>query len=193
MPKGPPSYSPLISVFLAEQYWRKSDNDKNGKYDYWTYDVFCLRAIPMYLDPDDMCMDSSIMYSDDCPADKKAFESFINKLASDYAPHSIDCGGYLTRAMVCDENGIKYNQNEVSTAKIAACNDSKFAFVQYPSRYGISAHYTFIVNEKGIIYRADCGNDARKIIVRWPGKDPTTVISPGGEYWERMQELRYPP
>lgn len=187
-----PIHNKLIEIYIAEQLWKEIDYDKNGKHDYWTYDVWCIYVIPFGLNPGDTPITPDILYADACAADNKTFESFTNNKPNynvTYTPRAYN--EYLIRAMVYDENGIKYNQNEVGTAKIPACNDNKFAFVWFPFKYGKYSRYTMIVNETGFIYKADCGSDAEKMVLKWPGKDPTKVVSPGGEYWEKVEEIEY--
>jgi hypothetical protein len=182
----------LRFLVFSEVLWRQEDIDGNGKQDYWTYDISCFYR--MYRSDNKTkveAIDISFARTDRIPAmlsgetnpfGQPAIEDWsllAQKLSSQ--------GGYYYQVMLRDENGQLYNQNEVGTKKIRAANDSKFAFVAYPAVYGTSTVRTFIVNEQGMIYAIDTGSDDNKIILQWPGPDPTKVTGPNGQKWYIVQ------
>ena len=169
----------LRQLVKAEKIWKQNDYDRNGINDYWTYDVSCFYRLH-YKD------DTSLLPVEIARADaRKAPFDFPTEieLMEEYSWSSGGYYGYLFQSMMTDENGIPYNQNPVGTNKTLATNTHKFAFMAYPDAYAISGINTFIINEKGTIYANDTGSDANKIILTWPGKDPTTVTGPVGRLW----------
>lgn len=89
--------------------------------------------------------------------------------------------GYWFQMMELDENGEPYTQEMVNN--VPATNKTKFAIVAYPDVYATSGINTFIVNQEGTVYATDCGSDADKIVLQWPGNNPAAVTGPGGRQW----------
>ena len=170
-----------LKTFVAtEACWRQQDADANGKSDYWTYDVSCLHR--MYRADGSTKVEFisiDLARADASPAKNDAFDN--NTIIAPLIDGTVPKSGYLFQAMVYDENGESYNQEEVNGIK--ATNAFKFAFVAYPDIYGTSGVRTFIVNEAGTIYAIDPGSDSDKIVLQWPGEDPTRVTGPAGRTW----------
>jgi len=174
----------LRDLFTVESFWQKLDPDRNGKNDFWTYDVSCLHR----------------MYREDGRTKVNFIPDYFAKADANWASDNIfgagvitpydnvisttPVSGYLYRSMLTDEEGKPYNENEVGEKKIKATNPYKFAFVAYPASYANTGVRTFIINESGNIYCTDCGSDKKKVILQWPGKDPTKVKGPGGQFWQ---------
>ncbi|MFH1227763.1 MAG: DUF2950 family protein [Planctomycetota bacterium] len=177
-----------------EAIWRQTDADGNGIKDYWTLDVSCLHRFYRCDGKTKVgFIDISFARSDVDAYSRNNPSPFAignwNGLDIQYWPTlsvtytTTAKSGYYYRAMLLDENGEPYNQNPVGKKGIKACNSTKFAFVAYPSSYGISGVDTFIVNEGGTIYFINPGSDANKVVLKWPGSDPTKVKGPGGKLW----------
>jgi len=167
--------STLIKMVEYEEKWKQEDYDKNEKPDYWTYDVSCLYRL------------NKVTLLDIAKADyKPAPDGLFGNLPiiENWSGVSLDSkAGYCFQAMLLDEDGNPYNQNTVGTNKIKATNSNKFGFVAWPKVYGVSGLRTFIVNQSGIIYTTHgCGDD-KKVVLQWPGKNPTEVKSPSGLNW----------
>ncbi|MBI4834020.1 MAG: DUF2950 family protein [Planctomycetes bacterium] len=174
----------LKSIYAAEATWRQVDPENNGLNDYWTYDISGLYRILRRNEPAAF-ITLYLAEADYKPAFDAVFGNY--PILENWAQAAIKpkpLYGYYYQAMLFDEEGNLYNQNQVGDNKIKAANSSKFAFTAYPEKYGTPYCYSiFIINEKGIIYATDCGSDDAKIVLKWPGKDPTTVKGPGGKYW----------
>jgi hypothetical protein len=169
----------------AEKIWHEKDYDKNGEKDYWTYDVSCLRRVydkedrePVYL------IFGGIAWGDARPATSGAFTNILH-LEDWKVPEGWDpwYRGYSFQAMLYDADGNAYNQNLVGMVR--ATNSKEFGFVAYPVFYNSSGVNTYIINEKGIVYKTDCGSEEKKIVLQWPGKDPTYTIGPGEKEWQK--------
>ncbi|MBI4712849.1 MAG: DUF2950 family protein [Planctomycetes bacterium] len=183
----------LKTLTAQEAVWRQRDIDGNGIKDYWTYDV---SAFYRMYQPDGTkanLIDIELARTDATFSPTFTTSNFFGyPLLEDWfvrreknLPVAQD--GYLFRAMLLDESGIPYNQNPVGKNDIKACNPTKFAFVAYPEKYGMTGINTFIVNQSGTVYSNDCGSDDRKIVLQWPAAtpdgSPTAVIGPGGRRW----------
>jgi hypothetical protein len=180
----------LKQLCSSEAAWRQQDADGNGIKDYWTYDVSCLHR--MYrLDNTTKInlIDLSLARADSNSAVDNLFgaKPAIESWSSGPTQMTFETkGGYYYQAMKTDETETPYNQNEVGENKIKAANETKFAFIAYPSNYGRDGVSIYIVNEQGIVYRTDpCGNGEGKIVLQWPGADPELVTGPGGRKWSR--------
>lgn len=179
----------LKLLVSTEGTWKQTDTDRNGIKDYWTLDVSCLHRMYreiMYIKVNFVAIElaraDGAAYSRNNPSpfnlgnanglDIQDWGSTAT-LSDNFTTTAKS--GYYFRAMLLDEEGIPYNQNPVGKNGIKACNTDKFAFVAYPSVAGVSGYNIYIVNEKGHIYQTKCMNDATKIVLQWPAKDPTTV------------------
>ncbi|MEW6027168.1 MAG: DUF2950 family protein [Planctomycetota bacterium] len=178
----------LRLLAYTEAIWLLQDCDGNGIKDYWTYDISCFHR--MYR-PDGQTKVSFIpinmALSDSKSADMKGGESPFGGVATIEPWTAISMtpkSGYFFQVMSTDENGKAYNQNAVGNTGIKAANSSKFAFVAYPAKYAETGVNTFIVNQEGTVYSCDCGSDATKIVLQWPGGNPSGVTGPGGENWK---------
>ncbi|MEK7449951.1 MAG: DUF2950 family protein [Planctomycetota bacterium] len=169
--------SNLRVMVSCEAMWRQQDADMNGIKDYWTYDVSSFYR--MYRSDKTTlvhAIDISLAKADAAPAEDNIFGQGILEPFS--MQTKMPKTGYLFRAMLTDENGALYNQED--SHGVRATNTWKFAFVAYPAKFGKTGIMTFIVNEAGTVYAVDTGNDTNKVILQWPGSDPTTVeIRPG--------------
>jgi len=175
----------LKTFASAEAIWRQQDADGNGKQDYWTYDVSCLHRMYRAGGSEIAFIFIGLARADASPAKNDAFGKDIIAPLID---GTVSKSGYLFRAMTFDENGELYNQYYVNGVK--ATNLSKFAFVAYPETYGTSGVRTFIINEAGTIYYMDPGSDSAKIVLQWPGENPTEAVGPAdgpapGQKWYR--------
>ncbi|HLD35307.1 MAG TPA: DUF2950 family protein [Planctomycetota bacterium] len=176
----------LKRITWAEALWLAQDCDGNGIKDYWTYDVSCFRR--MYrMDGETLVafIPLAMAWADTAPApytqnDFFSAESVRIETWDIITPQAYN--GYFFRVMLTDENGVVYNQKPVGSKQIPACN-IKFAFVAYPAIYGTIGVNTYIVNEEGAIYSNDCGSDAKKIVLQWPGSNPAVVPGPSGKPW----------
>ncbi|MEK7309382.1 MAG: DUF2950 family protein, partial [Planctomycetota bacterium] len=164
----------------AEAVWRQQDADGNGVMDYWTYDVSCLYRM-FRADGLTKCAFISIdmANADAAPADDNTFGS--NRLSQRIGATAQPKSGYLFQVMELDQNGEPYKQEMVNG--VPATNQTKFAFVAYPDMYGTSGINTYIINQEGTVYANDCGSDAQKIILQWPGNNPSAITGPGGRQW----------
>ena len=172
----------LRTIQAAEAMFRCTAMAGTGRSDFWTYDVSGMYRIMKGKVPCEV-LTWAIAKSD--AAWHKDY-TFGEGRTQDWNPISHTLGansGYYVRAMLTDEEGNPYNKNVYSGTAVACANDYDFAFVAYPAEYGKSGIRTFIINQEGYIYYADCGSDADKIVLQWPGKDPAKVKSQGGEYW----------
>ena len=97
-----------------------------------------------------------------------------------YAYTTTDKSGYYLAAMANDENGNPYV--EVAAAVVSAAplagstctNTSKYGFSGLPATYSTTGVRIYIVNEEGVVYQQDTGNNSA--IDPFPGSgDPTTA------------------
>ncbi|MBI4834748.1 MAG: DUF2950 family protein [Planctomycetes bacterium] len=160
----------LKNFKFLEIEWHQEDYDGNGKHEYWTYDISCLVRIPN--------RDGKIWHplaaADGAPAERNdAFDK-------DWWQGSSRDGwiGYFYRAMLKDETGTPYNQNEFKGIK--ALNEFKFGIVAYPSEYNSTGRLTFIINEKGVIYYK---NTKGEPVLEWPAENPQTAG------WQLVEEI----
>ena len=178
-----------LKQFTSTQaIWHQQDPDGNGKKDYWTYDVSCFHRM-LRADKETKCafIPRDVALADAKPADYIGGEvPFGGHVMIEPWPEAKITlkSGYFFQVMEIDEEGNPYKQNEVGDNGIKACNDRRFGFVAYPAQYGVTGTKTYIVNQDGTVYGTDCGSDANKIVLRWPGMNPIDVIGPGGKNWE---------
>jgi hypothetical protein len=177
----------LKQLVLAETTWHEQDPDKNGIKDYWTYDISCLHRMYQADGKTKInLIDIGFAAEDEAWAKNDIFGAGIIEPWTDAITEEGSPSLYSYRAMLTDEDGQLYNQNEVGENKTKATNSSKFAFVAYPYIIEEFGARIFIVNESGTIYatkKSGSNLDDKRIVLQWPGKDPTKVKGLGGEYW----------
>jgi len=171
----------------VEAVWFAQDTDNNGLGDYWTYDVSCLyRALRRDNETKVALIPLDLAMADAKPARSDVFGNKDFRIADFPEATPIPYNGYYFQMMESDQNGNQYNQGKVNG--IPATNgkggfEGKFAIVAYPAIYGSTGVNTYIVNQEGTVYYNDCGSDAKKIVIRWPGNNPTATIGPSGKPW----------
>ena len=172
----------LVSV---AELWRQADADGNGWKDYWTYDVSCFYRGTT---ADGV---TTLNYIDVvlAMADANAGSAVPGRAAGKIGVMAVPAlsaltpkAGFLYSVMTTDENGNAYQQDPDGDG-LFATNAAKYAFVSYPDTHATGGFRTFIVNEAGQIYGVDCGGDVAKIILVWPGVDPSQVVAPSGRKW----------
>jgi hypothetical protein len=172
----------LKALMSAEITWRMMDPDGNDVQDYWTKDISCLYRMCRTDDGTPVAfIGLDLAKADAAPYQKgKSGKAGDRKIVA--LPQVSPKAGYFFEVMKYDEEGNPYQQNPDEDG-YKHSNQYKFAFVAYPAEYGKTGTKVFIINELGTVYAIDPGSDREKIILRWPGDDPTTVTGPGGRYW----------
>jgi hypothetical protein len=171
------AYNSLRMLVSSEAAWWVIKATGTPDKTFWTYDVSCFHRMFRANSVDKWnFIKLDFAEADAAPAKDNTFGE--GKLAEIGAP--TPRYGYFFRAMLKGD-GMPYNQIEVNGIK--AANKDSYAFVAYPAEYGKTGIHTFIVNESGTVYAIDTGSDEKKIVLQWPGSDPTQVKGPGGKNW----------
>jgi hypothetical protein len=153
----------LMVLRGTEATWRQMDYDRNGKQDFWTYDISCLYRMKDKTGEAVQTIDIQFARADAAPAGDDTFKGEIISIG-EKSPKA----GYYFRAIEKDSEGKAYNENEV--AKVKAANSFKWAFCAYPAQYGKTGRRTFIINEEGVVYSKDVNGEP---VTQWPCADPT--------------------
>ncbi|MFA5793612.1 MAG: hypothetical protein WC980_00880 [Candidatus Brocadiia bacterium] len=190
---GGSAISALRALAVHEDYWKQNDIDGNGIKDFWTLDISCLHRLYQKDGKNKIdLIDASFARADDNPYARGVLNPFNlnNAGGMDMEDWSLpkfskaSKYGYVFRAIALDEDGVFYNQNPVGHNNVKAGNSNKFAFAAYPEHYPMSGKDVYIINESGKVYATDPGTDEdRKIVLKWPGIDPTKVKGPGNKSW----------
>lgn len=135
----------LRTFVSAQADFRANDRDGNGLQDYWTADVRGLyyqssKGAPIAL------IHATMAHADGAPLEAQA--------------QAVPWAGYLFVAMRTDERGEAYNRG-------AGRHPTQFAFCAYPIDRS-SGRYTFIVNERNLIYKKEISGQP---VLKWPA-DP---------------------
>ncbi|MEK7866734.1 MAG: hypothetical protein AAB434_08615 [Planctomycetota bacterium] len=160
----------LVSI---EGVWRNTDSDRNGAQEYWTADVAGFYAVTDANGAPLRYIDGKIAGADVAPAMKYPRLPVYDRST-----------GYHVRAMITDEDGAPYVERGYAPAAAApvtglyCMNCIKFAFCAWLDGSWGRADTAFIVNEEGVVYRADMDGPAPVTI--WPGASdwPATPLSP---------------
>ena len=162
---------------------RQTDADGNGSKDYWTVDMVGFYAL------EDVA-GNEVKYIDVQQAKADLAPLAIYTWAAPATPEPKS--GYLYKTITTDENAVAYNQ-DVDGDGASYTNVSKYAFLATPDTYGREGIRVFIVNEEGVSYGVDNGENAATndgeyatldgAAEAWPGIDPTAVAAGGGRTW----------
>lgn len=159
----------LKQIVSTEGVWRQTDSDRNGAQDYWTLDVSGF----YYLSD---ANNASLKYID---VNMAKADSSAGAVAA-YGYTATDKSGYYLQAIANDENGNPYV--EATAPLISASprtgaqgtNTSKYGFCGLPATYSTTGVRQYIVNEEGVVYQQDTGNNTAPAL--FPGSgDPTTA------------------
>ncbi|GEM_PF-1583741 len=151
--------SALMQLVTAEGIWRQTDSDQNGVQDYWTLDV------------------AGFYYLQDAGGTKLRYIDIgvARADAAGLAVYSKDeprpSHGYWVKALAKDAAGRAYSQ-DAGGSGVKRTNATEFGFCAFPSKYGSTGKFTFLVNEEGVVYRKDLGPQAPDGLDQWPGGDP---------------------
>jgi prepilin-type N-terminal cleavage/methylation domain-containing protein len=168
---------------------RQTDADGNGSKDYWTFDMAGLYGL-------EDVMANPVKYIDVQQAKADINPVGANGVAYTWVSPAIGTpepkSGYLYKTIDDDELGVAYNADVDGDLNFWT-NVSKYAFLATPDTYGREGVRVFIVNEEGVTYGVDNGENAatnngeyatlQALGEAWPGVDPTTVASGGLRMW----------
>jgi prepilin-type N-terminal cleavage/methylation domain-containing protein len=162
----------LRLIVSMEATQRGADNDANGIKDYWTYDVSCLNRMCRA----DGTTAIQLIQADLARADARSFANtggtpalfgtapcpYIIPFAANAAglvgwPKSGYWVTTLTKNDTTANNGVAYSINKVGG--IDACNSNEYGIMAAPDYWGQSGVKSFIVNQGGVIYEADSGDN----------------------------------
>lgn len=173
--------SSLRALVSTQASWRQLDPDGNGRQDYWTVDLAGFYAIQDKSGSPIRCIEITL-----AKADASRVVSYASKPSTPQAR-----AGYRFRAMRRDATG-SYRVNSVPTQAdptvitpgTLACDDYRYGFSALPDTYNATGTRIFIMNESGVIYGVDAGNNT--FIPTWPGNDPTRMTV-NGHSWGAVQ------
>ena len=150
-----------MTLFCVHQaVFRKTDADGNGAKDYWTADVAGFYALEY---PDGGSMMKYIDVAQAKADVKPRKETYSWQPPLEPEP----CAGYLWKVIEREADGKPYCRDDDGDGK-SYTNPSKYAVCTFPAEYGKVGVYTFIVNEKKVVYRKDIGGAP---VEQWPAGD----------------------
>ncbi|MBI3269520.1 MAG: DUF2950 family protein [Planctomycetes bacterium] len=176
----------LRSLFTIEATWRQTDTDRNSIADYWTGDVSGLYRIevsPAGSGRATAQVDAAVASADDNKL------SAGNAVAGAVMPDSgLPAASLTAFVQNAPKSGYLYRAiaNDLSTVPVANyradpdnngqdwTNTARFGFQARPSVYNSTGINTFIVNEAGVIYRRDFGQNVAGNASSWPAANPST-------------------
>lgn len=166
----------LRTLVTAQADFRANDRDGNGKQDYWVGDVSGLYALTEGRDGRLMMLiDLSVAAADARPLPEGAHSGRYRGI--DPFAVRVPKAGYLFAVIPRRADGRPYAQDLDGDGSAFESEDG-YAFCAYPEDRR-SGTLTFIVDEKGVVYRR---KTERKPVDRWPG-------DPRGEGWIRVKEV----
>jgi prepilin-type N-terminal cleavage/methylation domain-containing protein len=148
----------LKALVTQEATWRALDIDRNGVSDYWVEDVRAFygakdnsgsfaRLIDMAFANADLAAGKTYGYSGEVASPGVPRQGYkFRAIAS-----------YLTNAnSVAPGTGANGSPNLATTGK---CDTASFGFTSVPETYNTGGTLQFIVNQEGVIWQRDCGNN----------------------------------
>lgn len=180
----------MRGLAASESQWRQNDPDRNKVADYWTGDVSAMyrtEAAPAGSGTPVAVIDRSAAAADTAKiAGGAAVAGLVvpatgapaaNLLAlPDEAPQS----GYFLRAMTTTSSGGAYAQDPDGNGQ-AWTHPNQFGIQAYPERLDSTGTDVFIVDQTGVVYAQNFGDNRPEHGERWPKGDPA------GEHWRPLQ------
>jgi Protein of unknown function (DUF2950) len=168
--------SALQKIAAAEEDFKTNDRDANGTNDYWVGDLSGLYRIEVKGEP------IKLVELNWTLADTHPILSMIKAGPIPGSPKTklraagVSKPDFGTSFCVVekfeDQNG-KGWKYDVGGGR----NPSRFAFCAYPSEYGKTGRFTFIINETNVVYRKDLEGSALGV---WP-------LDPAKAGWEKQE------
>ena len=176
----------LRTFVTLEATWRQNDVDRNNLGDYWTADVsgfYRIEASPAGSARSVAQVDAAICSADD------------NKLGAGAAIAGavLDSGVPAANLLAFAQNGAKSGYlframvNDLSTAPVSVyaadpagngqlwTNNALFGFQARPEKYNSTGLNTIVVNQAGVIYKRDFGDNNSANANFWPPANPSTT------------------
>lgn len=145
----------------VQAVWMQGDTDRNGKKDFWTYDVSCFhRMFRADGSTKVAAIDITFAQADAAPAKDDIFGKGVIEPWKDKVPAPVPNKGYLFRAMTNSDKNTPYNINSVGPNNIPATNNFLWGFCAYLAEYNSTGIRTFIINQAGTIYAIDNRGEA---------------------------------
>ncbi|GEM_PF-7114687 len=148
----------LVRLGLVEGDWKAEDMDGNGLPDYWTRDVASLHYRAAEWGK------VEAIEVEVARADKAGFAAYSQGEA---VPHE----GYWFSAIRMDASGRPYAQVP-DAAGVPSTHPSAWALCAWPAKHGGSTRFTYIVDEKLVVYRKDRGAAGVDRVDAWPKGGP---------------------
>lgn len=174
--KGSNEHSAIGGMMILREMseiFKNEDSDRNGLPDYWVADVSGLYRVLNVAGNEIRKIDTPVAL-----ADARPIAPIAHYVGTPLAVTPTPKAGYFFRAMERDENGTPYAKEKMGDGKTVALNRDKFAFCAYPATYLQTGRYTFIVNEKGTVWRKDLSGLP---LLQWPDEDPAR------DEWKKIQ------
>ncbi|MBI3269521.1 MAG: DUF2950 family protein [Planctomycetes bacterium] len=185
--------STLRNLVTAESAWRQNDVDRNGIADYWTADLsgfYRMEVSPAGSGQFMSIVDEAVAAADDnkesggaavagmvLPETGQPGASLLGFVRN--APRT----GYFYRALVSDLSvapaGVYRADPDGNTQDWSST--SRFGYQARPDVYGTNGINTILINESGVAYLQDFGNNLATNGQNWPAADPTSAG------WRRVQ------
>ena len=167
----------LLMLESAEAEFRSNDRDGNGVRDFWTGDVAGLYSMTSAAEPgadDDtlQLIELSIAAADAEPLEEGAAGGEYGSFGGFISSRS----GFLFQAIEADAEGEPYAR-DTDNKMGAVHNEYGFAFCAFPELYGPGGQSTYIINEDGVVWKADLGGEP---LFRWPTEEDLELN------WERV-------
>lgn len=177
----------LRNLVTTEGTWRQSDADHNDIADYWTADLsgmYRCEARPAGSGSYTAMIDAAFAAADD---NKESGGAAVGGAA--VPGTGIPTANLLSYVRLASRSGYFYRAltNDLSSVPAAVyrtdpdgngqpfTNTARFAFQARPDLYGTTGTNIFIVNEAGITYQKDFGNNLAANAADWPAANPTSV------------------
>jgi len=168
----------LRSISSAQASWRQTDADRNTISDYWTADVsglYRIERLPAGSGRGLAAIDEAFAAADDAKEGGGAAlagavvpGAGVTAASLLALPRTSGRSGYLFQAMAPYETDPDGNGQ-------AWTNLGQYGFQARPEIYDSSGLNTFIVNEAGVIFGQDFGNNLAGNAAAWPGPNPAAA------------------
>jgi prepilin-type N-terminal cleavage/methylation domain-containing protein len=144
----------LKSLVTQESIWRSQDIDRNGVSDYWVADVRAFYAAKDASGGYIKLIDMAFANADVAPG--KVY-GYTGEIALPGAPKQ----GYKFKAMppTTPNSVVPGTATPNAGLPASALDTSSFAFTSFPATYNTDGVLQFIVNQEGVIWQRDCGNN----------------------------------
>jgi type IV pilus assembly protein PilA len=169
----------LKSLVTQESIWRSQDIDRNGVSDYWVADVRAFYGATDASGKSIKLIDMAFANADTAPGKTYGYTGEFATTATAKAPKQGYLFGAIASFLTAANSAVPSTGTPSCNLPASKLDTAAFGFTATPGTYNTDGVLQFIVNQEGVIWQRDCGNNTLQ--ATFPA-DPGSTTQTGGAW-----------